>query len=292
MAAGLEGVPRRCASEVARALGEVTRVDLLDGLSGASVRRVTATGGSAILKIGPDPSEREFYRSVAPALRSHGLDLPALVAEGRDGALEWVLVEDIPRQLPRSRWLADPGVLAWLRRLHEIPADAVGPLRRRYALQASDATIERALAWVSPELRRAVADDVARVLAAAGDGSAPRLVSGDANPMNWGVRRDGSPVLYDWGRFGVGPAELDLATTVPGLGTAADYAAVAARYGASALARRVGVAKLWTVLELLEDTRADQPAKADVARWCGERLPAWLASERAFLLSSSSDPLA
>ncbi len=55
-------------------------------------------------------------------------------------------------------------------------------------------------------------------------------ISGDPNPTNWGVRSDGTLVLYDWERFGKATPALDLAITVPGLGDWASFQAVAAAY--------------------------------------------------------------
>ncbi len=48
-------------------------------------------------------------------------------------------------------------------------------------------------------------------------------ISGDPNPRNWGLRADGTPVLFDWELFGPGTPATDLAIIVPGLGTLTDY---------------------------------------------------------------------
>src|SRR5579883_2966731 len=47
--------------------------------------------------------------------------------------------------------------------------------------------------------------------------------TGDPNPTNWGLRADGTIVLYDWERFGQATPAIDLAITVPGLGDRAVF---------------------------------------------------------------------
>ena len=56
------------------------------------------------------------------------------------------------------------------------------------------------------------------------------MISGDPNPTNWSVREDGTVVLFDWERVGYGTPALDLAITVPGLGTPDDYRRVVEGY--------------------------------------------------------------
>ena len=55
-------------------------------------------------------------------------------------------------------------------------------------------------------------------------------ISGDPNPVNWGLRDDGTLALFDWERFGRCSPALDLAITVPGLGDETAYRAVATSY--------------------------------------------------------------
>ena len=84
------------------------------------------------------------------------------------------------------------------------------------------------------------------------------LISGDPNPANWGLRDDGTLVLYDWERCTLGSPDIDLAITVPGLGSWAAFERVAAVYSDTVpqsdprqLAVDIARAKVWSVIEFL-----------------------------------------
>ncbi|HEX7065056.1 MAG TPA: phosphotransferase [Bacillales bacterium] len=91
-------------------------------------------------------------------------------------------------------------------------------------------------------------------------------ISGDPNPTNWGIRNTGKLVLFDWERAGYGHPAIDLAITMPGLGTS-DHSLeslIAKRYldlwrGADLevpfteqeLTREINTAKIWSTVEFL-----------------------------------------
>ena len=114
------------------------------------------------------------------------------------------------------------------------------------------------------------------------------LVSADPNPSNWGVRDDGSLVLFDWERVGLATAAVDVAITVPGLPrrdqvelVAAAYLAVQDRdhvaWSPAQLTRGLLVVKAWTCVELLAEDR-DDDRLVEVQTWLAAELPGWLAS--------------
>ena len=96
-------------------------------------------------------------------------------------------------------------------------------------------------------------------------------------------------MLFDWERFGWGTPARDLATTVPGLGTSADFALVAQRYlaisgkaSASAeavLARAIAAAKVWSAVEFLAATTEQSGERTQITEWLGQHLSAWLSAE-------------
>jgi aminoglycoside phosphotransferase (APT) family kinase protein len=259
--------PAPLARAVADVVGGAATRTPLPGLSGSAVELVEGPRERVVVK---RASSREvaFYASVVPALPS-GVRVPHAwwAADG------WLVLEHVPSALPRHRWLADPDVLAVLVALH---AADVPPLDDPFVPCWSDELTERALALlpvaVGPALQRF-------------QGSAPRwlrgeaLVSGDTNPRNWAVRDDGSVVLLDWERVGVASPAVDVAVTVPGLGSPDDLAAVAAGYaragGATLPVEALATVKAWTATELLAQERTE--ALAGVQDHLVRALPEWLA---------------
>jgi Ser/Thr protein kinase RdoA (MazF antagonist) len=236
----------------------------LGGMSGARVFRVRFATASAIVKAART-AEARFYERVAATLREHGVPVPDCQGSLAVDGDHWLILEDVPHPLPRDRWHADAAVLGVLGRLHAAtwgrPLDVPGAFVPAWpdeataaALSCFPTAIARDLASPLVELQRE-SQDLFRPLCS---------ISGDPNPTNWGLRADGTAVLYDWERFGAGTPALDLAITVPGLGDPAAYAAVADGYlrnwpdGSHPLSwtpeqwsRAVAVAKLWSVVEFL-----------------------------------------
>jgi Ser/Thr protein kinase RdoA (MazF antagonist) len=113
------------------------------------------------------------------------------------------------------------------------------------------------------------------------------VVSGDPNPLNWGVLPSGQVVLFDWERVGLGPAAFDLAITVPGLGDKQAYQQVAAAYlsceivpvssrAVDALARAIALCKVAVVCEFVGTLAHRSLTTAAQREWLRLQLPAWL----------------
>ena len=203
----------------------------LGGMSGARVYRVRFATASAIVKAVTRPAEVGFFERVAGTLRRHGVPVPDLDRSLATDDGQWLILEDVPHPLPRARWRADPDVLAVLARLHAAtwgrPLDLPGAFVPAWTDEATAA----ALACFPGASARALASPLAELQQESQDLFRPLCsISGDPNPTNWGLRADGTVVLYDWERFGVGTPPIDLAITVPGLGDHAAYAAVASGY--------------------------------------------------------------
>jgi hypothetical protein len=109
-------------------------------------------------------------------------------------------------------------------------------------------------------------------------------ISGDPNPTNWGLREDGTVVLFDWERFGKGSPSLDIAISMPGLPSPdgqLEYQ-VASRYlehwtadygepltSIESLAIDIRRAKVWSIVEFLgarAEGRLPESAQATVTR--------------------------
>ena len=222
---------------------------LSGGLTGRAVHRVKLEDRNVVVKANVAPREAAFYRNFAPVLNANGVRTPKLEMIAETGDETWLVIEHIPNLLPKKRWLADPQVLETLRRLHEFKFDHAPELAFRPTwTQAMNA---HALQFLPKHLEEKLED----FRALAQPLLEPRnLISGDPNPMNWGVLENGEPVLFDWDRFGLGTPTLDLAITVPGLGSRNDYEKVATTYLGkpdTALTREIALAKVWVIVDVL-----------------------------------------
>jgi len=251
--------------------GQPTSVESLGGgQSGATVKRVTIGSTSVVVKRAK-PAEAAFYEGVAPVLAAAGVSVPERLWSFQEDGLQWIVLEDVALPLPRDRWLADPAVLGALGRLHGFePALPIMPgmYRPAWPDEMSAAALD-----ALPAARRG---QLKPILERAREESTPLFeprhpISGDPNPTNWGIRDDGTVVLFDWERFSVGTAALDLAITIPWLPEEGAYHEVAAAYLAASasgkaagsrpprgsipmLARQIAVAKVWNVAEYLSLT--------------------------------------
>ncbi|HEX5503834.1 MAG TPA: aminoglycoside phosphotransferase family protein [Thermomicrobiales bacterium] len=267
--------------------GEPHAVERLGGMGGGRVYRVRCPGRTVVVKGAARAAEALFYREVAPALAARGVVAPALEWDGEDAGGWWLVLEALPWPLPRERWAADPELLAILRRLHAadvapIPA-ALAPYRPAWTPPMD----ELALSLFPADTAARLAPTLAALREAHQHLFAPAgALSGDPNPANWGLRDDGTLVLYDWERYCRGAPALDLAITVPGLGNEPAYRLVAARYLASGpvpateapdpLARDIRAAKAWSVVEFLSHAAEGQLRAENTIAWLVRQFPTWL----------------
>jgi aminoglycoside phosphotransferase (APT) family kinase protein len=218
-------------------------------MSGAGVVRLDGERGSIVAK---RAGAREVAAYASGALARAGVRVPRLHAreDAADGT--WVLLEHVPLPLPRERRGADPEVVEVLARLHAMPPERVGdPFLPRWDDPLHEAAVARLGAWADEPLTD-VRRHAAPVLAPVG------VVSGDPNPLNWGLTATGELVLMDWERLGLGHPALDLAIALPGLPGPSDADAVTRAY-ALAGGREVDpldvlVAKAWTVAEFAAES--------------------------------------
>ena len=249
-------------------------------MSGGSVVRLRGSGRSVVLKHSRGGVESFVYTVARDRLNAAGIGLPRLYAAESDGDWHWLLLEDIPRPLPRERWLADAGVVGMLRRLHALDPAALLPDGRYRPAWPREMTAQ-ALSLLPAESQ----NDLDALLEVVRERATPLFesrvpISGDPNRANWGLRDDGTLVLFDWERFTLGTAALDLAITVPGMGDAADYRAVAECYAggaaAAALAGEIAVAKVWSVVEFLAGCARGDTEPAFDLRPLLDAFPGWL----------------
>lgn len=254
-------------------------------MSGGQVVRVSSGIGSAIVKRSARPTEARFYARVAPRLVTAGIGLPACYWYGEDAGQTWLVLEDIPTPLPFSRDapLPDARVLDTLQRLHRVSLPESPDAWWRPAWPES----LTAQALAAPELvPSGLAATLDRLRVAAQPLFRPDgWISGDPNPMNWGIRPDGTAVLFDWERFGRGTPAIDLAITIAGLGTPDDYRTLARRVSAhypdtgstEELAQDIALAKCWTVVELFAGAvSGDANVPARTMTYLRNTVPGWV----------------
>lgn len=287
MAAGREPRPPSLPSSVvARAegiVGPIERVERLGGLSGGVVRLIGAAG-SILVKADPDGNEAGFYRHAAGALSRAGVTTPHCHVAARHGQAWWLLLEDVPTPLPQGRWLADPAVLTVLARLHSSTNVWSGSFRPVWSSAMTDAALVGTSEPSLGQLREALGH-LRREAEQMGLFEPRSPISGDPNPLNWGLHSDGRPVLYDWARYGLGHPALDLAITVPGLGQAEEFKTVARGYlaaggptdlGVDRLARAITIAKAWVLVEFLAGPARRAGEGARIGDRIRERIGPWL----------------
>jgi thiamine kinase-like enzyme len=260
------------------------------GLSGTSIWYVEGKGGQVIVK---RCALRELlcYTQLAPVLHRHGVALPHLYWASHTAEAAWVVLEYLPAALPRTRWLAHPAQLALLHRLHHVPLAALPPRFEPYRPRWDEAW-DDALLLLVPSADRAFVAHQLHILRPQFTALLVHqaLLSGDPNPLNWGLRLPNTLVLFDWERVGVGPVAFDLAITVPGLGNANDYRQVAASYlacGANVsasdsvetLAQQIACCKVAVMVEFVQATmQSPLSARTRIVSQLQAQLPSWIAA--------------
>lgn len=245
--------------QLSAAHGSPRSIEPLGGKSGANVYRVRFARTSRIIKHTSRAGESDFYLHAAPLLRENGIPLPKVETVLQS---DWIVLEDIPDPLPREMWHGDHRVVEILARLHSLNLDMPSTA---YSPKWDNELTEKMLACFEPEIVR----NLKPILTDLQHESQPLFekrcwISGDPNPTNWGVRADGSLVLFDWDRFTRATPAIDLAIIVGGLGNRRQFDDVATTYlrerekigapypqAVKSFGRAIAIAKIWVVVEYL-----------------------------------------
>jgi Phosphotransferase enzyme family len=336
--------------------GEVQEIELLSGLSGASVWRLTfdalkvvrtfachserseesnpldaTTRGSTpakikvILKSSSRFREMNFYDLFATDLAQRGVNLPHKYWSGEVDNLFWLVLENIPHPLPPERYQADRQVISVIKNLHQFSlplwetALTLSPLGERELKERFDFfrpqwTAEMNQIALSKIQNKEFANRLEELRIEAQPLFEPRcFISGDCNLLNWGVRDDDTPVLFDWERFGLGTPLIDLAILMGGLAKKETFAEFAKAYldnnvrtlacyserseesqeldaslrssvsiQAKALnvftvdfVRQLKLAKVWNVVEFLSFDTTDNPKLLEASEKVAQVFPQW-----------------
>lgn len=260
-------------------------IERLGGLSGAWVFRVRGPAGTVVAKGRVHDREVAVYEHLATVFTDAGLRIPhcreRLTVEGE----KWLLLEDLPDPLPRSRWGADPELVGFLSRLHGLPPDVLDVVPVPFAPRWDESMTSRAVRRLDLDPVAEQALDVVR-RATVHLFDPVSVVSGDPNPLNWGLSAEGELTLMDWERIGAGHPAVDLAIALPGLPTPDEAAAMIAAYRSIDPRGTFGTsvtdllcAKAWTVVELAADPRLDGgDARSDVLAGLHTSFAPWLST--------------
>lgn len=284
---------------VHRRLGKVATTESLFGVAGdgAAVRLELESGNSVIVKSSPLRRERTFYENHAEHIRRMGVGVAELYGSGFDDTGRyWIVMEDIPKPFPQERWVCDREQFEMLFSLHsgtwgdKMPTLDAGVYRPGW----DDEMTRRACKWFEDELEQSHVENLltkmqrhAQVLF-----EPTCCISADPNPTNWRIRNSGELVLIDWERFSPGHPAIDLAITMPGLGSkdGTMESSIAELYREcweknmgsvpvelSELKRLIRVAKLWSVVEFLANARVNSELYlGDTVAYIVRELPEFL----------------
>ena len=246
---------------------------------------------SIIIKQMADPGEYLFYKKCSPLFKEFSINLPSLYWSYEEGGHYWVVIEDIPYALPKERWQrADDHVLRALFHLHRESWGKNLPIENPYTPSWDNHISERVLALYPDE----EAKQLQALLYKAQEESKQLFkpycwISGDSNPTNWGVREDGTVVLFDWERITYGSPAIDLAIIMSGLGSPDDslelsiskkYIALWSSAGIDFplterdLFQQIKLAKIWSVVEFLANNAdlLDFDTRQLILKGLGEKL--------------------
>lgn len=213
------------------------------------------------------PQEYLFYNEFSHCLKEFSKNIPDLYWSYRDENEYWIVIENITYALTKDRWQADEQVLGALFLFHKETWGKGVPIEDFYILKWDNKLTDSVLELYPDK----TSNKVQPMLIKAQEESQQLFkshcwINADTNPTNWGIRKDGSVVLFDWERISYGSPAIDLSITMPGLGTSDNSlessiirkylkrwsnAGLDFPFSERKLLKQVKLAKVWSVVEFL-----------------------------------------
>lgn len=259
----------------------------LNQMGSAKVYLVEKHGISFIEKQQVEQVEVAFYQHQAKPFNELGILVPELI--DYDHQQNTLRIEYIPHSVNQEFLLEEPRVIEQLAKIHRLSPTSNGVYHPHQWTQPAtsqalntlklDAKTERFFYQLQEQSGPLF--------------NAKNLISGDTNAGNWGRRDNGDLVLFDWERFSTGHIAIDLAPLIEGMGTFDDYLKVAGKYVKCAekgetteLARDIGLAKAWIVVEVVNIlVSRKNPQTSKYLDWFRQTLPQWAKSLSAQVMS-------
>jgi hypothetical protein len=218
------------------------------------------------------PQEYLFYNKCAFFFKEFRKNIPSLYWSYKEENTYWIVMEDIACALPKERWQADEQVLRALFLFHTEGWGKSLPIENFYIPKWDHRQTESVLSLYSDK----TGNQLQALLIKAQEDSQQLFkpycwINADTNPTNWGVRKDGSVVLFDWERISCGSPAVDLSITMPGIGTPDNslelsiskkflkmwsHAGLDFPFSERELVQQIKLAKVWSVVEFLDETFA------------------------------------
>ncbi len=197
---------------------------LSGGQSGASLLLLHYGWGDAVMKGPLKTREALFYKEIAPTFRSLSIAVPHVYAMIDHDQSSWVLREAFPQLLPMRRWFGDKTVLHTLHQIHALTTSFTITDPYLPVWEIIDESF-------SSLLSRDLLERIANLSSRHAQLFLPTtVIIGDPNTTNWGIRADGTVVLFDWEYLGYGTPAHDLGNLIPQLGWPALYEQIATSY--------------------------------------------------------------
>lgn len=243
-------------------------------MGSAKVNLVEYNGRRCIKKANASQVERDFYQHTANKIS--GVNTPQLV----DLVGDTLYIEYIPKQVSLAFLHLQPSCFQQLAAIHQA---AHAPQFNLKQHQWTPAATDSALSVLA--LPNITSDALMTMCTLSEELFSPNtLISGDSNEGNWGARKNGELVLFDWERFGKGSSAIDLAPLIRGMGAIQEYDYIVDRYlecndcmTKDTLLKHIVLAKGWIVVEvtnlLISRNNKNTQMYLD---WYKRELPNWM----------------
>ncbi|MGP8306168.1 phosphotransferase family protein [Vibrio sp. YIC-376] len=252
----------------------------LSQMGSAKVILLERNGIQVIEKHQPTPVEATFYQNHAESFNQQGIYVPNLIE--LDMHRNTLQIEYIPNLVEQDFLRQDHRVIKQLVSLHEVTPTAKDLYHtHQWTLSATQQALTTLMLDRATEHFFYLTQENSGHLF-----DSANLISGDTNAGNWGLRKNGELVLFDWERFSKGHVAIDLAPLIKGMGTQDDYLEVAQKYVECArqghpkeLTGAIVEAKTWIVVEVVNIlVSRNNPQTSKYLNWFRQTLPNWVKS--------------
>ncbi len=250
--------------------GEVKEVIKLNGIKeDGGCYKVKCEKKDIILKESFNRFEYDFYNHIQGNKDIN--NIPQLYFSKKMESRYWIGMEYIPHQLPKERWYGDEEVIEVIFKLHYNTWNEEKLNVDMYNPAWNEVLNFKTLELFNGADRKEVKNKISYLYEDGQELFEKKCwINGDTNPTNWGVKEDGRVILFDWERISAGAPAIDLAITMPGLGTLDETLEekIAIHYiklwnyrnrrfylSQKELVKQIKLAKVWSAMEFLDNSR-------------------------------------
>lgn len=246
----------------------------LSKMGAARVTMEAFDGSLCIRKQDASDVEVNFYQYAAPMLE--GVNVPKLYKVQKND----LFIELIPNRVTLTELRANSSVFEQLSSIHCSKYNPFfSPKEHYWSVTSTESALEALSLPCSSQNAIVSIQTLSHVLF-----EHSGLISGDTNDGNWGTRKNGELVLFDWERFGYGSPAIDLAPLVQGLGSIHEYTSIVEQYTqynsaftANELTKHLVFAKCWIVIEVVNILISRNKSEASTyIDWYKKNVPSWL----------------